>query len=149
MKNYCNQVKKRLEPLFLYLRIFNFYKSSFWTLILNILWKILLKFIKTHGSFWQIKNHPIKEWFKLQCTSLHDNINLVEAVGVEPTSEDFLQKDSPSADSSLNFPCITRVSNSYTVAPLTPSAMTRHRVRLPANLKPGYSSRHLAGLLPN
>ena len=49
----------------------------------------------------------------------------------------------------LNFPCITRVSNSYRVSPLTPSAMAHYRVRLPANLKPGYSSRRLAGLLPN
>ena len=74
---------------------------------------------------------------------------MVEAVGVEPTSEDPLQKDSPSADSSLIFPCTTRVSNSYRVSPLTPSAMAPHRVRLPANLKPGYRSRCLAGLLPN
>ena len=73
---------------------------------------------------------------------------MVEAAGVEPASEDLLQKDSPSADSSLIFLCITRVSNSYRVSPLTPSAMANHRVRLPANLKPGYSSRHLAGLLP-
>ena len=42
---------------------------------------------------------------------------MVEAVGVEPTSEDLLQKDSPSADSSLIFPCTTRVSNSYRVSP--------------------------------
>ena len=109
-------------------------------------------FIKIYGYlrlFTANKKTILKiEWLKMDSVAVYGYPQMVEAAGVEPASEDLLQKDSPSADSSLIFLCITRVSNSYRVSPLTPSAMANHRVRLPANLKPGYSSRHLAGLLP-
>ena len=40
------------------------------------------------------------EWLKMDSAAIYGYPQMVEAVGVEPTSEDFLQKDSPSADSS-------------------------------------------------
>lgn len=78
-------------------------------------------FVKIHGYLRLLtankKTILFLEWLKMDPVAVYGYPQMVEAVGVEPTSEDLLQKDSPSADSSLIFPCITRVSNSYRVSP--------------------------------